>query len=120
MAEFIFQENGPLGLAMKDEDWYVVPGDKITIPALVANRGSEDIFVELSVHGVPIDWVTLDNPVVHLGPNQKHEIAPYHFTTTLPSKPGWQLSGEYTCDGPEPYGNHAQCNRQFGHSGVPV
>ena len=75
MAEFIFQESGPLGLAMKDEDWRVSPGEKITIPALVVNRSSDDIFVELSVLGVPADWVTLDNPVVHLRPKEKHEFA---------------------------------------------
>ena len=74
MAEFIFQESGPLGLAMKDEDWRVAPGEKITIPALVVNRSSDDIFVELSVLGVPVDWVTLDNPVVHLRPKEKHEF----------------------------------------------
>lgn len=91
MAEFIFQERGPLGLAMKDEDWHVSPGEKITIPALVANRSSDDIFVELSVQGVPIDWVTLDNPVIHLHPKEKHEIA---VTISPPPYPKTQ-AGEY-------------------------
>ena len=88
MAEFIFQESGPLGLAMKDEDWHVSPGEKITIPALVVNRSSDDIFVELSVQGVPIDWVTLDNPVVHLRPKEKHE-----FALTISPPPYPQSSG---------------------------
>jgi uncharacterized membrane protein len=74
MAEYIFQENGPLGLAMKDLDWRVVPGEKITIPALVVNRGSNEIFVDLSVHGVPLHWVSIDNPVVRLSPQEKREI----------------------------------------------
>ncbi len=91
MAEFIFQENGPLGLAMKDEDWRVAPGDKIIIPALVVNRSSDDIFVELSVQGVPIDWVTLDNPVVHLRPKEKHEFA---LTISPPPYPKSQ-AGDY-------------------------
>jgi hypothetical protein len=91
MAEFIFQESGPLGLAMKDEDWHVSPGEKITIPALVANRSSDDIFVELSVQGVPMDWVTLDNPVVHLRPKEKHEFA---LIISPPPYPKTQ-AGEY-------------------------
>ena len=74
MAEFIFQESGPLGLAMKDEDWHVAPGEKITIPALVANRGLEEIFVDLSVHGIPLHWVTMDTPVVRLSPKEKKEV----------------------------------------------
>ena len=91
MAEFIFQESGPLGLAMKDEDWRVSPGDKITIPAVVANRSSDDIFVELSILGVPNDWVTLDNPVVHLRPKEKHEIS---LTISPPPYPQCQ-AGDY-------------------------
>ena len=91
MAEFIFQESGPLGLAMKDEDWSVSPGAKITIPALVVNRSSDDIFVELSVLGVPVDWVTLDNPVVHLRPKEKHEFA---LTISPPPYPQSQ-AGDY-------------------------
>ena len=91
MAEFIFQESGPLGLAMKDEDWQVSPGEKIAIPALVANRSSEDIFVEISVLGVPADWVALDNPVVHLRPKEKHEFV---LTIAPPPYPQCQ-AGDY-------------------------
>ena len=92
MAGFIFQESGPLGLAMKDEDWHVAPGDKITIPALVANRSSDEIYVELSIQGVPIEWVTIDNPVVRLAPKEKHEV-----TLTISPLPYPQSrAGEYT------------------------
>jgi hypothetical protein len=91
MTEFIFQENGPLGLAMSDKDWQVAPGDKITIPALVANRGANEIYVAFTVQGVPVDWITLDKPVVRLSPMEKQEV---NVTISPPPFPQCH-AGEY-------------------------
>ena len=35
MADFIFQESGFLGIAIKVEDWQVAPDEKITIVAVL-------------------------------------------------------------------------------------
>jgi Tol biopolymer transport system component len=96
MADFIFQENGPLGLAVENKDWCVAPGEKVTISLMVANRSAAEIFVELSVQGVPMDWSVLDTQVMRLGPRETRKasltIAPPPYPLSRASQLNVSLS----------------------------
>ena len=53
----------------------VAPGSKKTIKlTLVSQKAGEDLF-ELSVKGIPIEWVSLDNRVVQLKEGERREVA---------------------------------------------
>jgi hypothetical protein len=65
----------PIELILKDENYSVVPGNRVIIPlSLVNNSESEDHF-EISVRGIPLDWISIAAPVIKLSPGAKQEIS---------------------------------------------
>jgi hypothetical protein len=52
----------------------VAPGGKVVVPVLLKNQGTEDDFFELSVRGVPSNWLSVPSPVVRLTPGEEREV----------------------------------------------
>ena len=54
-------------------DYSVVPGNRISIPLGLVNAGEAEDHFEISVRGIPLDWVSIANPVVRLSPGEELE-----------------------------------------------
>lgn len=57
-----------------ESKYSVIPGSKVSIPITLTNQGSQDDYFEISIRGIPLDWITLSNPVVRLKPGEKQEV----------------------------------------------
>jgi len=62
-----------VGIDMEVTSFSVVPGESLTIPILLHNRGTEDDYFELSVRGLPAGWVYMPSPAVHLAAGARRE-----------------------------------------------
>jgi TolB protein len=52
----------------------VVPGTSVSIPVILENQGSREMFVEIGVRGLPLAWVSLPSPVNRLAPGGEKEV----------------------------------------------
>jgi Tol biopolymer transport system component len=64
------QQSGQLVLAIKEQEINVVPEGKVDIHIGVINQTNAEDYVDLSVKGIPSEWVTIDTPVVRVGPGE--------------------------------------------------
>ncbi len=65
----------PVQLKLADTKYSVVPGNRITIPLGLVNNGESEDHFEISVRGIPLDWVSIATPVVRLNPGEEQEVA---------------------------------------------
>jgi type II secretory pathway pseudopilin PulG len=65
----------PVGLQLTETQFSVVPGDRVTIPVILENQGESEDYFELSVRGIPLDWVSIPAPVERLSAGEKKEVA---------------------------------------------
>jgi hypothetical protein len=54
-------------------DLTVAPGSSVAVPFAVHNLGPEDGFFELSVRGIPSNWVSVPAPVIRLAAGEQRE-----------------------------------------------
>jgi len=52
----------------------IAPGETLKIPVILANRGSTQNQLRISVEGIPIAWVYTENQVVLLQPGEQRQI----------------------------------------------
>jgi TolB protein len=64
----------PIGLKLAETNFSVVPGSQITIPLGLVNNGDSDDHFEISVRGIPLNWVSIATPVVQLKPGEEQEV----------------------------------------------
>src|SRR5512133_1772161 len=64
------QQSGQLVLAIKEQEINVVPEGKVDIHVGVINKTNTEDYVDLSVKGIPSEWVTIDTPTVRVGPGE--------------------------------------------------
>lgn len=55
---------GPISLRLETSGVKAVPGSEVKIPVAIANRTQETDTVELSVQGVPANWITLPSTMI--------------------------------------------------------
>ena len=65
----------PIEIKLAETNYSVVPGDRVAIHLEVVNKGESEDYFEVSLRGIPLDWVSIANPVVKLGPGQAQELA---------------------------------------------
>ena len=53
-----------VALRIESTDLTAAPGSSVTLPLFLQNHGSADDFFELTVRGVPSNWVSTPSPVV--------------------------------------------------------
>jgi Tol biopolymer transport system component len=76
-----FQSGGRIGTMLGSIYFSVVPGSSVTIPILLQNNGlKEDVF-QLSIEGIPANWISTNALFTKLGPSESQEI---EFTLLVP------------------------------------
>jgi uncharacterized membrane protein len=65
----------PIKLQLAETQYSVVPENRVTIPIGLVNQGGEEDHFEISVRGIPLDWISIATPVVRLNPGEKVEVA---------------------------------------------
>ena len=79
-----FQSGGRIGAMLGSIYFSVVPGSSITIPVLLQNNGlKEDVF-QLSIDGIPANWISTNAVFTKLGSSENQEI---EFTLRVPRSP---------------------------------
>jgi uncharacterized membrane protein len=70
-----YESLGPVGVTMGTMQFAVAPGDSITVPLTVLNRGLAQATFRLGIDGIPVGWVSTSTPAVTLRPGENREIA---------------------------------------------
>jgi len=68
------ESKGIIQLRTESDELKVIPGTELKIPLTVSNLSQEADFVELSVQGVPISWVSLPSPVISLYASEQKKV----------------------------------------------
>ncbi len=61
-------------LELPERDFSVVPGNRVTIPIVLENQGDTEDYFELSVRGIPLDWVSFPSLVLRLDAGEQKEL----------------------------------------------
>jgi uncharacterized membrane protein len=77
-----FESQGRVGVLLNSVQFSCAPGETLTIPITVLNRGLDNDSFRLGVEGIPVSWVSTATPVVPLGPGVSKEIS---FSSTAAS-----------------------------------
>jgi TolB protein len=64
-----------INVQLKESQYPVVPGNRVSVPVVITNQGEIEDHFEISVRGIPLDWVIIETPVVRLKPDEKTEVA---------------------------------------------
>lgn len=66
---------GRIGVLMAATEFPVAPGDSVTIPLVLVNRGVDGDIFQLSVAEIPSGWVYTAAPSTRLAPGQAQEVS---------------------------------------------
>ncbi|MGW8144340.1 MAG: hypothetical protein ACWGN2_08075 [Anaerolineales bacterium] len=81
----------PINVKLREMQYSVVPENRVTVPLVVENSGDQDDHFEISLRGIPLDWVDIGTPVVRLKAGEKAEVA-----ITIEAPPASQVrAGQY-------------------------
>jgi Tol biopolymer transport system component len=69
-----FESRGRVGVMLKSLQFSVIPGESLTVPLTVMNRGLDADDFRLGVKGIPVSWVSTSNAVSRLEPGEAKEI----------------------------------------------
>jgi heat shock protein HslJ len=81
----------PIILTTNSSQYSVAPGETLEIPVILANQGSTQNQLRISVEGIPMVWVSADHQVVLLQPGEQRQIK---LTIQPPGLPNGQV-GRY-------------------------
>jgi len=62
------------GVYLTSHEFSVAPGQILSIPVLIHNKGTTDQSLTLSISGIPSNWVSVPSPLVHLAPGEQREM----------------------------------------------
>ncbi len=82
MEEHPFENQ--VSLQIESTDLTVAPGSSVMVPVFLHNHSSTDEFFELTVRGIPSNWVSVPSPVIRLAAGQQREAL---LTIQPPSPP---------------------------------
>src|SRR5574339_1276712 len=68
------REDGRFALAVKEQEIKVAPEGQAKIHIALINQGPNEDNVDILVKGVPLDWTSIDTPVVHLAPGETKQV----------------------------------------------
>jgi heat shock protein HslJ len=81
-----------LKLSTPEDQYSVLPGSRLEIPLLVENQGSLPDQVRISIEGIPLVWVSVEQPVLLLQQNDRRQIT----LTIQPPPPPNTHTGRYS------------------------
>jgi Tol biopolymer transport system component len=64
-----------INVQLRESQYSVVPENRVTVPVVIVNQGEVEDHFEISLRGIPLDWVSIETPVVRLNPGEKTEVA---------------------------------------------
>ena len=64
----------PIILTTNSSQYSVAPGETLEIPVILANQGSTQNQLRISVEGIPLVWVSTEHQVVLLQPGEQRQI----------------------------------------------
>jgi heat shock protein HslJ len=67
-------DQGNVKLATQEDQYSVAPGSRLEIPLAVINEGSIPEQVRISVEGIPLVWVSTEQPVVLVQPGEHRQV----------------------------------------------
>ena len=70
-----FESQGRVGVMLSSVQFSCAPGETLTVPITVLNRGVNNDTFRLGVEGIPVSWVSTTYPVVPLAPGENKEIS---------------------------------------------
>ena len=79
-----YQSGGRIGVALGSIYFSVTPGSSITIPVLLQNHGLQDDVFQLSIEGLPANWISTNAIFTKLQPSESQEI---EFAIYVPHSP---------------------------------
>jgi len=65
---------GRIGMLLPATQFSVMPGDTISLPFVLVNRGLDADMFTLSVEGIPSGWVSAPEASISLAPGQQREV----------------------------------------------
>ena len=76
MSNNSFEEKSqnPIALTIASAQYAVVPGGSTAITIVLENQGADEDYYELSVKGIPTNWVSMPSPVTQLPGGEKTEL----------------------------------------------
>jgi len=110
VEDYSFQSN-QVTVQIESADLQVSPGSSLTVPLLLYNHSSTDGFFELTVRGIPSNWVSVPSPVMRLSAGEQREVlltiqppsppqgraGRHHVAIRVASQETPQQAGEATC-----------------------
>jgi len=79
-----YQSKGRIGVMLGSVHFSISPGSSIHIPILLQNRGLKEDSFQLSVKGIPANWVSTNSTLTRLEPSSSKEI---RLTIRVPRSP---------------------------------
>ncbi len=85
LAIAAFESQGRVGVKLGSVQFSTPPGEILTIPISVLNRGLNSDTFRLGVEGIPVNWVSTTTPLIPLGAGENKEISLLIRPTLSPS-----------------------------------
>lgn len=74
MEERTQRVQSPIEIQLEKSDFFVVPGNTLEISAWLINHKDHEDFIELSVRGIPLNWVTVSTAVSQVGVEERKQV----------------------------------------------
>lgn len=68
------QNRDLVSIEISEDSFSVVPGNRVVIPMVLKNHGETEDYFELSVRGIPLDWVSFPSLVMRLEAGENKEV----------------------------------------------
>ncbi len=65
----------PVEVQLGSTAYFTSAGGSLTVPFALTNRTGREDYFELTIQGLPMDWVLLDIPVIHLNAGERREAS---------------------------------------------
>lgn len=91
MSELPSENKGKIGVYADAEENTIAPGSSTTLTLVVSNKSTVDDDYELTVKGIPSNWVSIPSPIIHLAAGEQREVT----LTLLPPPPPRSRIGRY-------------------------
>jgi len=79
-------EGNQLKVAIKEEQITVAPDSRATLNVGILNTSPNEDYVDVMVKGVPLEWITIHTPVVHLAPGEAKLITLTVQPSSMPDR----------------------------------
>lgn len=65
----------PIEIKIAETNFSVVPGNRVTVIAGLVNKSESEDHFEISMRGIPLDWISIEPPVVRLSPGGEQQVS---------------------------------------------